>query len=98
MFFRGSRYESIPEAEWETPDGRVLRYKRRRVIPETPAPLGTETRPGDRPRSGRFSRSGRSRAILDALRRQPADAPGAADRRAGPDHCRAGPGCDGALR
>ncbi len=49
MFFRGSRYEGIPEAEWATPDGRVIRYKRRRIIPETPAPLGTETRPGDRP-------------------------------------------------
>ncbi|SDG34152.1 hypothetical protein [Alloyangia pacifica] len=49
MFFRGSRYEAIPEAELTTPDGRVLRYKRRRVIPELRAPLGTETRPGDRP-------------------------------------------------
>lgn len=49
MFFRGSRYETVPEAELTAPDGRVLRYKRRRVIPVTPAPLGTEVRAGDRP-------------------------------------------------
>ena len=49
MFFRGSRYEPVPDAELETPDGRVVRYKRRRVIPQTPAPLGTIVRPGDRP-------------------------------------------------
>lgn len=49
MFFRGSRYDPVPEAEHVTPDGRVLRYKRRRVIPVTPAPLGTLVRPGDRP-------------------------------------------------
>lgn len=49
MFFRGSRYESVPDAERTLPDGRVLRYKRRRIIPVTPAPLGTEARPGDRP-------------------------------------------------
>lgn len=49
MFFRGSRYETVPDAEWQAADGRVLRYKRRRVIPETPAPLGIVVRPGDRP-------------------------------------------------
>ncbi len=49
MFFQGSRYLSVPDAEWTAPDGRVLRYKRRRVIPEIPAPLGTQVRSGDRP-------------------------------------------------
>ena len=49
MFFRGSRYEPIPEAEWQAADGRVLRYKRRRVVPEVTAPLGIVVRPGDRP-------------------------------------------------
>lgn len=49
MFFRGSRYDGVPEAELLAADGRVLRYKRRRVIPETPAPLGTVVRSGDRP-------------------------------------------------
>lgn len=49
MFFRGSRYEGVPNAEQTAGDGRVLRYKRRRVIPPTAAPLGTEVRVGDRP-------------------------------------------------
>lgn len=49
MFFRGSRYEAVPDAEWATADGRILRYKRRRVIPDTAAPLGTVVRPDDRP-------------------------------------------------
>ncbi|MFV2054101.1 hypothetical protein [Aliiroseovarius sp. YM-037] len=49
MFFRGSRYESVPDAEWQAADGRVLRYKRRRLIPETNPPLSTVTRVGDRP-------------------------------------------------
>ena len=49
MFFRGSRYEPVPQAEHVAADGRLLRYKRRRVIPPTPAPFGTVVRPGDRP-------------------------------------------------
>lgn len=48
MFFRGSRYESVPEAEWHSPDGRVIRYKRRRITPEIAAPLGVTVRDGDR--------------------------------------------------
>ena len=35
MFFRGSRYEAIPDAELTTTDGRVIRYKRVRFIPDT---------------------------------------------------------------
>jgi hypothetical protein len=33
MFFEGSRYENVPEAEWTAPDGRVVRYKLVRAIP-----------------------------------------------------------------
>lgn len=39
MFFRGSRYEGLPEAELTTADGRVVRYKRVRFIPDTPGVL-----------------------------------------------------------
>lgn len=49
MFFRGSRYETVPDAEFLAPDGRVLRYKRRRIVPEIEAPLAIVVRPGDRP-------------------------------------------------
>lgn len=39
MFFRGSRYEGVPEAELVTADargeGRTIRYKRIRFIPDT---------------------------------------------------------------
>ena len=35
MFFRGSRYEPVPDAEMTTPEGRTIRYKRMRFIPET---------------------------------------------------------------
>lgn len=49
MFFRGSRYETVAEAEIVTPDGRVLRYKRRRIVPELEASLAVVVRPGDRP-------------------------------------------------
>ena len=30
MFFRGSRYEHVPDAELARPDGRTVRYKRMR--------------------------------------------------------------------
>jgi hypothetical protein len=49
MFTRGSRYESIAESEWTTPDGRNVRYKRIRFLP-TPAGQGAYTvLDGDRP-------------------------------------------------
>jgi hypothetical protein len=35
MFFRGSRYETVANAELVTEQGRVIRYKRVRFIPET---------------------------------------------------------------
>ena len=37
MFFRGSRYEAIPEAEFTAPDGRLIRYKGLRLIPRIAA-------------------------------------------------------------
>lgn len=49
MFFRGSRYEHVPEAEIIGRDGRTIRYKRMRFIPEVRGALATIVREGDRP-------------------------------------------------
>ena len=49
MFFRGSRYEHLPEAEIEAVGGRVIRYKRARFIPATEGALSYVVRDGDRP-------------------------------------------------
>jgi hypothetical protein len=49
MFFRGSRYEHILEAEIKDRDGRTIRYKRMRFIPEAESPLGETVREDDRP-------------------------------------------------
>ncbi|MFY9820638.1 MAG: hypothetical protein WAM82_04600 [Thermoanaerobaculia bacterium] len=48
MFFRGSRYEPVPEAELTTPEGRTIRYKRVRFIPDTPGSLTQKVNQGDR--------------------------------------------------
>jgi hypothetical protein len=48
MFFRGSRYEPVPEAQLATPDGRTIRYKRVRFIPDTPGSLAQQVNQGDR--------------------------------------------------
>ena len=48
MFFRGSRYEPIPEAQLATPDGRTIRYKRVRFIQDTPGSLVQQVNQGDR--------------------------------------------------
>jgi hypothetical protein len=49
MFFRGSRYEDVPEAEIGGPDGRTIRYKRQRFIPELESGRATRlVREGDR--------------------------------------------------
>lgn len=48
MFFRGSRYETVAEAELTAADGRVIRYKRVRFIPETRAVLSRQVGQGDR--------------------------------------------------
>ena len=41
MFFRGSRYEGVPEAELATADGRTVRYKRIRFVPDAAGRSGT---------------------------------------------------------
>jgi nucleoid-associated protein YgaU len=48
MFFRGSRYEIVASAELATPDGRTIRYKRVRFIPETPGVLPYRTKAEER--------------------------------------------------
>jgi hypothetical protein len=48
MFFRGSRYETVPNAELTTGTGRVVRYKRIRFIPETRGSVGYAVADGDR--------------------------------------------------
>ena len=41
MFFKGSRYEKTPERVYRQPDGREVRYKTTRFIPdEPPATVG----------------------------------------------------------
>lgn len=51
MFFRGSRYETITETTLTGRDGRTIRYKRMRFIPQNTAPprLFTSVALGERP-------------------------------------------------
>jgi hypothetical protein len=49
LFFRGSRYEHVADAEIPGPNGRTIRYKRMRFIPEAPARLSYKVEQGDRP-------------------------------------------------
>ena len=49
MFFRGSRYEHVADAELETKDGRLIRYKRMRFIPDAEGRLSYQVKEGDRP-------------------------------------------------
>ena len=48
MFFRGSRYEPIPDAELATPEGRTIRYKRMRFIPDTRGTFAHRVADGER--------------------------------------------------
>ena len=48
MFFRGSRYEHVPTAEYVTEDGRVIPYKSLRPIPPTPGLTGHVVDDGER--------------------------------------------------
>ena len=48
MFFRGSRYEPVPEAQLITSEGRTIRYKRVRFIPDAPGSLAQQVNQGDR--------------------------------------------------
>ena len=49
MFFRGSRYETVPDAEIVDPFGRTIRYKRMRFIPPVQGRAGEKVLDGDRP-------------------------------------------------
>lgn len=49
MFFRGSRYEHIQEAEITDRTGRTIRYKRMRFIPGVEGALAETVRQDDRP-------------------------------------------------
>lgn len=49
MFFRGSRYEQIADAEIVDRSGRTIRYKRMRFIPELAGVLTETVRDDDRP-------------------------------------------------
>lgn len=40
MFFKGSRYEKVPEATFSDGSGRVIRYKTTRFIRDTSALVG----------------------------------------------------------
>jgi len=48
MFFKGSRYATVDVAEFEDERGRVLRYKKLRLIPVTRVLRRHEVRSGDR--------------------------------------------------
>ena len=49
MFFRGSRYEGVPDAQLERADGRILRYKRIRFVPAGTGTLPYVVTADDRP-------------------------------------------------
>ncbi|MBA2715180.1 MAG: hypothetical protein H0U55_16715 [Rubrobacteraceae bacterium] len=48
MFFKGSRYEHVADAEVQDERGRVVRYKKARFIPETEARMGHILNQGER--------------------------------------------------
>jgi hypothetical protein len=49
MFTRGSRYEPVPESEHKAARGRVIRYKRIRIVPPPAGAPGYLVVEGDRP-------------------------------------------------
>ena len=48
MFFKGSRYENVITESYTDPRGAVLRYKRTRFIPPTPARAATVVNQSER--------------------------------------------------
>lgn len=48
MFFKGSRYETVEDAQYTDRQGRTFIYKRVRWIPDTPAQVSHTTRLGER--------------------------------------------------
>lgn len=49
MFFHGSRYEYIQEAEITDRSGGIIRYKRMRFVPEVEGAMSETVRQDDRP-------------------------------------------------
>lgn len=48
MFFKGSRYEKVGDAQYTDPKGRVFQYKKIRFIPDTPAFFNHLVKQGER--------------------------------------------------
>jgi len=48
MFFKGSRYEKVEDARYVDAQGRTIRYKKVRFIPETPARFNHLVKQGER--------------------------------------------------
>jgi len=48
MFFRGSRYENVATDTFTGASGRVIKFKRIRFIPDTPAQLALIVNQGER--------------------------------------------------
>jgi nucleoid-associated protein YgaU len=48
MFFRGSRYENVPDAVWTDPAGLEIPYKRLRLLPSPAAIQAYRVQTGDR--------------------------------------------------
>jgi nucleoid-associated protein YgaU len=48
MFYRGSRYEPVPNVELQTPDGRTIVCKRMRLVPLPEGELTRRVKAGDR--------------------------------------------------
>ena len=49
MFFKGSRYEKVGDAQYTGASGRVVRYKKLRFIPDTPARFNHLVAQSERP-------------------------------------------------
>lgn len=49
MFFKGSRYEGVDELEATTAEGRVVRYKRLRIVQDPPLERAYRTTQEERP-------------------------------------------------
>lgn len=49
MFYRGSRYATVPTAEFTGPDGRTVRYTRARFVTAPATDRVHTVREGDRP-------------------------------------------------
>ncbi len=48
MFFKGSRYEKVGDAQYTDAQGRTVAYKKVRFIPPTPARFNHQVKQGER--------------------------------------------------